>query len=154
MRPEAGEVAYKHINLPDLDNVAKDLIRNAGRARVWIFQGEMGSGKTTLIKAICRQLGVIESMSSPTFSIINEYEAQDGKRIFHFDFYRIQRESEAYDIGSEEYFYSGNYCFIEWPEKILSLIPAQYAAVHITTEDSNHRTIVISVHDGEEKNRI
>jgi tRNA threonylcarbamoyladenosine biosynthesis protein TsaE len=93
-------------------------------------------------------------MSSPTFSIINEYFTDTNERIFHFDFYRIKNEGEAYDIGTEEYFYSGNYCLVEWPEKTPSLIPAERAEVSISLENQNLRTLALSVHDGKEKNRI
>ena len=130
------------------------IIEKGGHCPVWLFHGEMGSGKTTLIKTICIHLGVKDVMSSPTFSIINEYTTDDNTKIYHFDFYRIKNEAEAYDIGSEEYFYSGSLCLIEWPEKIPSLIPAEYAEVSITVENQNHRTIALSVHDGKEKKRI
>jgi tRNA threonylcarbamoyladenosine biosynthesis protein TsaE len=93
-------------------------------------------------------------MSSPTFSIVNEYQLTEDKKIFHFDFYRIKKETEAYDIGTEEYFDSGHYCFVEWSEKIPSLLPLQYADVLITINDNTHRTIAFSTHDGEEKNRV
>src|SRR5688500_13654390 len=107
----------------------------------------MGSGKTTFIKVIGAALGVTDHMSSPTFSIVNEYLAKDDRKVYHFDFYRIKNEAEAYDIGTEEYFYSGNYCFIEWPEKIPSLIPAERVEVIITPENQTHRTLALSVHD-------
>jgi tRNA threonylcarbamoyladenosine biosynthesis protein TsaE len=141
-------------SLEDLDTVAEALINLAGNLRVWIFFGEMGSGKTTLIKSLCRHLGVSDTMSSPTFSIVNEYLASNNATIFHFDFYRIKNEEEAYDIGTDEYFYSGNYCFIEWPEKIPSLIPDSYVKVSIASENETRRTIAVAVHDREEKNRI
>jgi tRNA threonylcarbamoyladenosine biosynthesis protein TsaE len=141
-------------SLEDLDTVAEALINLAGNLRVWIFFGEMGSGKTTLIKSLCRHVGVSDTMSSPTFSIVNEYLTSDDARIFHFDFYRIKNEEEAYDIGTDEYFYSGNYCFVEWPEKIPSLIPDAYVKVSITSESQTRRTIAVAVHDREEKNRI
>jgi tRNA threonylcarbamoyladenosine biosynthesis protein TsaE len=114
----------------------------------------MGSGKTTFIKSICTHLGVKDAMSSPTFSIINEYTTDDNRKIYHFDFYRIKNEAEAYDIGSEEYFYSGDICLIEWPEKIPTLIPPQHVEVSIAVENPNQRTIALSVHDGKEKKRI
>jgi tRNA threonylcarbamoyladenosine biosynthesis protein TsaE len=141
-------------SLEDLDTVAEALINLAGNLRVWIFFGEMGSGKTTLIKSLCRHLGVSDTMSSPTFSIVNEYLTSNNATIFHFDFYRIKNEEEAYDIGTDEYFYLGNYCFIEWPEKIPSLIPDAYVKVSITSESQTRRTIAVAVHDREEKNRI
>src|SRR5688572_25454959 len=99
---------------------------------VVIFEGEMGAGKTTFIKAICRELGVTDAVSSPTFSIVNEYETTAGKRLYHFDFYRIEAEQEALDIGTLEYFESGNWCFIEWPTRIPNLLPDHYLHVAIS----------------------
>ena len=145
---------WHDLELDDLDEVARAFIEKAGHCPVWLFYGEMGSGKTTFIKSLCARLGVKEGMSSPTFSIINEYTTEDCKKIYHFDYYRIKNEAEAYDIGSEEYFYSGNLCFIEWPEKIPSLIPPEHAEISIVVENQNHRTIALSVHDGKEKERI
>ena len=142
------------VHQDDLGEVAKGFLGKAGHCPVWLFHGEMGAGKTTFIKSLCVGLGVKDAMSSPTFSIINEYQTADNKKIYHFDFYRIKNEAEAYDIGTEEYFYSGELCLIEWPEKISSLIPAEYADVSITVENQNHRTIALSVHDGKEKKRI
>ena len=152
-RDGSGPV-FKEVSLTDLKEVATAFMEQAREQRVWLFHGEMGSGKTTFIKAICNQLGVTDVMSSPTFSIVNEYLTSNNQRIFHFDFYRIKNEAEAFDIGTEEYFYSGNYCFIEWPEKIPSLIPAARAEVFLSLEDQNLRTIALSVHVGKEKNRI
>lgn len=144
MHPEARERVYTRVNLGSLKKLAYQLPGLYGQEKVWLFFGDMGAGKTTLIKAIAEGLGVKEAMSSPTFSIINEYVTERGTKIFHFDFYRIRNEAEAYDIGVEEYFYSGSYCFIEWPEKIPSLIPPQHIAIRITSEDAEHRTIVIN----------
>ena len=149
-----GGRVYNEVALADLKEVAAVFIEQAGSIKVWLLSGEMGSGKTTFIKALCAQLGVLDTMSSPTFSIVNEYLTAGSNRVFHFDFYRIKREAEAYDIGTEEYFYSGNYCFVEWPEKIPSLIPAARAEVSIALENQNLRTLALSVHDGKEKNRI
>ena len=146
--------AWKEVGLHDLDQVAAQILELAGRWTVWLFHGEMGSGKTTLIKRVGRKLGVTDAMSSPTFSIVNEYLTAGGKSVYHFDFYRIKNESEAFDIGSEEYFYSGDLCLIEWPEKIPSLIPAEHANVYITVDNDNQRTIALSVHDGKEEKRI
>jgi tRNA threonylcarbamoyladenosine biosynthesis protein TsaE len=97
----------------------------------------MGAGKTTFIKAICKFLGVDENISSPTFSIVNEYRTSNNQKIFHFDFYRLKSEHEALDIGCEEYFYSGHYCFVEWPEKIIYLLPEDSVHVSIKTENSS-----------------
>jgi tRNA threonylcarbamoyladenosine biosynthesis protein TsaE len=151
---DGGGTTSHEVRLDDLPDVAKVFLREAGQYPVWLFHGDMGSGKTTLIKSVCSELGVTHAMSSPTFSIINEYEAKDYKKIYHFDFYRIKNEAEAYDIGAEEYFYSGNLCLVEWPEKIPSLIPAEHADISIIVENPNQRTIALSVHDGKEKKRI
>ena len=145
---------FHEADLTDLKAIAKSFFEQAGDLKVWLFHGEMGSGKTTFIKVLCAMLGVEDITGSPTFSIVNEYLAPGNTRIFHFDFYRIKNEAEAYDIGAEEYFYSGSYCFIEWPEKIPSLIPAERAEVFITTENQTKRTLSLSVHDGKEKNRV
>ncbi|HOX83237.1 MAG TPA: tRNA (adenosine(37)-N6)-threonylcarbamoyltransferase complex ATPase subunit type 1 TsaE [Chryseolinea sp.] len=140
--------------LDDLPRIAKALAKFVDQYKVWLFHGEMGAGKTTLIKEVCQAVGVVDSMSSPTFSIVNEYETKDHRKVFHFDFYRLKNEAEAVDIGTEEYFYSGHPCFIEWAEKIPSLIPLTHAEVSIQVEDDTHRTIVLSVHDGEKKIRL
>ena len=108
------------------------------------FYGEMGAGKTTLIKAICNQLGVADTTSSPTFAIINEYATNHGCSIFHFDFYRINNISEAYDFGYEEYFYSGELCMIEWPEKIEELLPVPHYKVRISLDSNGNRVIQLS----------
>jgi tRNA threonylcarbamoyladenosine biosynthesis protein TsaE len=147
-------MVFHEAALTDLHEVAKTFIAKAGNSKVWLFYGEMGSGKTTFIKTLCSQLGVSDATSSPTFSIVNEYLTPAYTKIFHFDFYRIKSEAEAYDIGTEEYFYSGNYCFVEWPEKIPSLIPTERAEIHLQSENPTHRTLALSVHDGKEKNRI
>lgn len=127
-------------NLAGLDQAAKTLIEYAPEARILIFEGEMGAGKTTFIKALCREMGVTELVSSPTFSIVNEYDA-DGKVIYHFDFYRIRNLQEAYDIGYEEYFYSGDYCFIEWPERVAELLPEHYLKIEITVVNEQQRVL-------------
>jgi len=120
-------------------------------ARVWSFYGEMGAGKTTLIKALCDQLGVTDAMSSPTFSIINEYSSQKEGPIYHFDFYRIENQEEAQALGLDEYFYSGNYCFVEWPEKIRGLLPPSCIEIHINLDEANNRLIDVRK-NGEERN--
>jgi tRNA threonylcarbamoyladenosine biosynthesis protein TsaE len=150
---EVGGHLYREVVEADLPEVANQILNEAQEYKIWLFTGEMGAGKTTLIKAMCEVLGVDHVMSSPTFSIVNEYLARE-QRVFHFDFFRIKNEAEAYDIGAEEYFYSGSYCFIEWPEKIPGLIPADHAHVNLTLENNTFRTIALSVHDGQEKNRI
>ena len=106
-----------------LDAIAKSVIEFAGNRRVFALTGEMGAGKTTFITALCRQLGVTDQVNSPTFTIVNEYMTSAGETVYHFDFYRIKSLSEVFDMGFEAYFYSGNYCFIEWPDKIPGLLP-------------------------------
>lgn len=129
--------------LAELDEAAKKILKYAQDEHFFIFEGEMGAGKTTLIKALAKALGVNELVSSPTFSIVNEYDA-NGSIIYHFDFYRIKNLQEAYDIGYEEYFYSQNICFIEWPGKIESLLPTHYLKIEIETLTENERLLSIS----------
>lgn len=129
--------------LADLDDAAKQIINFAQEQQIFIFEGEMGAGKTTLIKRLAKKFGVKEVVTSPTFSIVNEYDA-DGKVIYHFDFYRIKNLQEAYDIGYEEYFYSGNPCFIEWPGRVESLLPEHYVKIEITALNENDRILSIS----------
>ena len=128
----------------ELPAIATQLLNEAGTNRVFALFGNMGAGKTTFIKALCRQLGVHEIVTSPTFNIVNEYVTEKGDTVYHFDFYRIKSESEAFDLGYENYLYSGNYCFMEWPEKIASLLPARLAAIHITA-NGNERVITLTV---------
>jgi tRNA threonylcarbamoyladenosine biosynthesis protein TsaE len=148
------EATYRSVTLEELENVAEEVVGQINRAKVWLFEGDLGAGKTTFIKLIGDRLGVRDVMSSPSFSIVNEYETDAGGKLYHFDFFRIKNEAEAADIGVEDYFYSGSPCFVEWPEKIPSLIPPVYANVKIEIENESHRTIAISVHDGKEENRV
>lgn len=131
----------KAASIEDLKAVARELIKAAGDTRVWLFDGEMGAGKTTLIKMICNQLGVESGTSSPTFSIINEYQNGAGDSMYHFDFYRLQKETEAYDMGVEEYFDSGAYCFVEWPDRVSNLYPPDLFKVKISERDPGNRII-------------
>lgn len=130
-------------NLSELPSAAKQLLEIYPNKKIFAFYGEMGAGKTTFIKAICETLGVSDSISSPTFSIVNEYRSSKGEKIFHFDFYRIKSLNEAYDMGYEDYFYSGAYCFIEWPEKIAELLPEEHVKVNID-QNAEQRIIVVS----------
>lgn len=131
-------------DLSRLPAAAEQLLAEAGENRIFLFYAEMGAGKTTLIKTICKQLGVQENVSSPTFSIVNEYESPSGP-IYHFDFYRLKHEQEAYDLGYEEYFYSGNYCFVEWPEKIENLLPEDAILITMNGNASEERRIVMNI---------
>ncbi|HYK76200.1 MAG TPA: tRNA (adenosine(37)-N6)-threonylcarbamoyltransferase complex ATPase subunit type 1 TsaE [Daejeonella sp.] len=124
----------------DLPAAAKKLLFFADSPKVFLFFGEMGAGKTTFIQALCAELGVTDLVASPTFSIVNEYKSRQGV-IYHFDFYRIKNEEEAFDIGFEEYLYSGNYCFIEWPEKITSLWPPNYVKVNVMAISDTQRVV-------------
>ena len=119
--------------------VVKKLIAAGNDQNVWVFYGEMGAGKTTLIKEICLELGVTSAMTSPTFSIVNQYEGRDT--IYHFDCYRLKNEEEAYDIGIEEYLDSGKLCLIEWPERISSLLPATRFEIRLEIVSSTQRSI-------------
>ncbi len=130
-------------NKSQLAEVAKKIIEFCKNYAVWVFEGEMGAGKTTLIKEICSILGVRDEVQSPTFSIVNQYESPE-KTIYHFDFYRLKSEQEAYDIGYEEYFYAPNtYCFLEWASKIPNLLPPNYAKIEIKVLNEEERNILI-----------
>ena len=122
-------------SIGELPEVAKNLLEAFPEERFYAFFGKMGVGKTTLIKELCARLGVTENVCSPTFAIINEYTDRDGDPVYHFDFYRLKSTEEAYDIGYEEYFYSGYYCFTEWTEKIESLLPDHYLRIDLTETD-------------------
>ncbi len=137
-RPTAGG---EEVSQMALDQVAEELLADIGERKVWLFFGEMGSGKTTLIKAIGRHLGVREVMSSPTFSLVNEYPTSAMKQIYHVDLYRLKDEKEVMDIGMEEYFNSGQLCLVEWPERLGSLTPVHHAKVRITPTSLLHRKI-------------
>ena len=136
---------FKMSSLDDLPTAAAMLLDAASEEPVILFEGPMGAGKTTLIKEFCRQMGVQENVSSPTFALVNEYEAETGKLIYHFDFYRISDEREALNIGALEYFDSGNICLIEWPSLIPNLLPEHYLLVTLqTAADSEERTMTIN----------
>jgi tRNA threonylcarbamoyladenosine biosynthesis protein TsaE len=154
MRPEEPERVFRHVTLAGLEEVAKYMSRWLAIYKVWVVSGEMGAGKTTFIKTMGRALSVEDPMSSPSFSIVNEYRLANGEKFYHFDFYRIRSEAEAYDIGTDEYFYSGNFCFIEWPEKVRSLLPPLYGEVRISLESGMDRTIDLLFHGGKEEKRI
>ena len=131
------------IKIQSIDTIreaAREFIEKMGDHKVFAFYGKMGAGKTTFVKAICEELGVNDVITSPTFAIVNEYEAHD-QSIFHFDFYRIKRLEEVYDMGYEDYFYSGGLCFIEWPELIEDLLPEDAVKVTISVNDNDERIV-------------
>ena len=130
-------------SLDTIHDTARQFISMIGERTVFAFNGKMGAGKTTFIKAICEEMGVKETVNSPTFSIVNEYEAADGRIIYHFDFYRITNVQEALDLGAEEYLYSGNLCFIEWSENIAPLLPDSLVNVDIEEDETGKREVVI-----------
>ena len=123
----------------DLNPAAESLLSAFPESRIFAFYGKMGAGKTTFIKSICTRLKVVDVVQSPTFAIVSAYNTVDSGTLFHFDFYRIGKIEEVYDIGYEDYFYSGDYCFIEWPEMVESLLPAGTVKVTITGDEE--RTI-------------
>ena len=129
--------------------VARQIISFAkdNQCKVWLLEGEMGAGKTTLIKAVSQVLGVKDIVQSPTYGLVNEYLSPRSGKLYHFDFYRLKHESEALDVGLEEYLDSGNYCFVEWPSKIPSLHPAKYLKISINFVSSNQRVIHLSKHE-------
>ena len=128
-------------SLDAINEAAKQFVAAMGSNRVFAFYGKMGAGKTTFIKALCTELGVDDVITSPTFAIVNEYTAGDGSPIYHFDFYRIKKLDEVYDMGYEDYVYNGGLCLIEWPELIESLLPEDAVEVHIAEQPDGTRTI-------------
>jgi tRNA threonylcarbamoyladenosine biosynthesis protein TsaE len=132
----------KNYSLENLSEVATELISSA-KNKTLLFYGQMGVGKTTLIKEICKQLGVLDTISSPTFSLVNEYETSKIEKVYHFDFYRIAQEEEALDIGIEEYFDNNDWCLIEWPENIENLLPLDAVEIHLSILEDQNRNIQI-----------
>jgi tRNA threonylcarbamoyladenosine biosynthesis protein TsaE len=128
-------------NIKSLGKVAKNLINQFPSQRIFAFYGKMGAGKTTFIQSVCKALGSDDNVTSPTFALINEYKTDKQQSIFHFDFYRINHIEEAFDLGYEDYFYSENYCLIEWPELIESLLPENIVKVKIEVAEDGTRNI-------------
>lgn len=132
-------------SLEKIQEAAKTFVANMGDDTVFAFYGKMGAGKTTFVKAICEELGVEDTITSPTFAIVNEYRSDlAGELIYHFDFYRIKKLDEVYDMGYEDYFYSGAICFIEWPELIEELLPGNTVKVSIEELESGEREVILS----------
>ncbi len=127
----------------EIKKAVKFLLSDSGNQKILLFYGEMGAGKTTFIKAFCAALGVEDTVSSPTFSIVNEYQSTKGI-IYHFDFYRLKNQTEALDLGMEEYLDSGHYCLIEWPEKIPDLLPENYLKINIEVQPDQQRKLTIT----------
>ena len=130
----------------ELAEVSRYLLQQCQDFPLWIFKGEMGAGKTTLVKQICEDLEVIDIVNSPTFSIVNEYLTDDERSIYHFDFYRIKNEEEALDVGAVEYMESGELCLVEWPEKVSSLISEQHIEINIILAGDRQRKITVNRH--------
>ncbi len=130
-------------SLSDLNIIAEKFLRLMKDRKIFAFFGPMGVGKTTFIKALCNELGVVEIVTSPTFALVNQYQTNNGDEIYHFDFYRIEKIEEVYDFGYEDYFFSGNYCFIEWPDKIAEILPENVVFVQMVENEDGSRTINI-----------
>ncbi|SDW51961.1 tRNA (adenosine(37)-N6)-threonylcarbamoyltransferase complex ATPase subunit type 1 TsaE [Flavobacterium degerlachei] len=130
-------------SLDEIENIARQVV-DENPNKVILFHGEMGAGKTTFIKQLAKELGVTEATSSPTFSLVNEYETTDNQVVYHFDFYRLKHETEALDMGVDEYLYSGNWCFIEWAEQIPNLIPETHSVITIKELPDGKRALELS----------
>ena len=132
-------------SVDDLSKAAKKFLDRFPHERIFAFYGKMGAGKTAFIKALCRELGSVDPITSPTFALVNEYSTAAGERIFHFDFYRIKSIEEALDIGFDDYIYSGKYCFMEWPGNIEPLLPDKLVEVRIEVMESDVRNIQANI---------
>ena len=128
----------------EMDAIAPDVIKAIGPSRVVAMDAPMGAGKTTLVKAICKALGTLSVINSPTFAIINDYELPGGKAVYHFDLYRLKSIEEAFNMGFDEYFYSGNYCFVEWPAIAEDILPEDAKVLTITVNPDGSRTVTVS----------
>ena len=124
-----------------LPAAARELLKHTADKKIFAFYGSMGAGKTTLIKAICKNLGAIDIVSSPTFTLVNEYKTSGGESLFHIDFYRIKKQEEVYDFGLEEYLTGDSYCFMEWPELVEELLPPETVRVRITIDNNEQRVL-------------
>jgi tRNA threonylcarbamoyladenosine biosynthesis protein TsaE len=129
-------------SITDIENIAVKILAQNPK-KIILFNGQMGAGKTTLINQIVKKIGVQDATGSPTFSLVNEYQTSDNQTVYHFDFYRLKSESEALDMGVEDYFYSGNWCFIEWSEKIPNLIPENHSKIEISVLENGNRKLIL-----------
>ena len=127
-----------------LHSAAKELIKNFGKNKIVAFYGEMGAGKTTIIKAICEELKAVDIISSPTFTLVNEYKTAGGETIYHIDFYRIKKQEEVFDFGIEEYLTGDSWCFMEWPELVEEILPSETIKIRISVDGSEQRILSIS----------
>jgi tRNA threonylcarbamoyladenosine biosynthesis protein TsaE len=127
-----------------LDSAAEKFLKHLGENRIFAFYGAMGAGKTTIIKAICKALGAIDIVSSPTFTLVNEYKTTRGETLYHIDFYRINKINEVFDFGIEEYLTGDAYCFMEWPELVEEILPPETVTVRISVDDNEQRTLLVS----------
>jgi len=127
-----------------LADSARKLLKHFGENRIFAFYGSMGAGKTTIIKAICNVLGAIDIVSSPTFTLVNEYKTSKGETLYHIDFYRIKKQEEVFDFGLEEYLSGDSYCFMEWPELIEEILPPETVSIRISVDENEQRTLTIS----------
>jgi len=144
-----GDIMTIEVTLNNIQEVAQQLLSLLDGNKIIAFYGEMGSGKTTMIKAMCERMDCVDVINSPTFSIVNEYFTKDGATLYHFDFYRLKNIREALDIGVEEYLYSGNFCFIEWTEKIEPLLPENHVNIHIEKGDTpDTRMVRVEINRG------
>ncbi|TXD49182.1 tRNA (adenosine(37)-N6)-threonylcarbamoyltransferase complex ATPase subunit type 1 TsaE [Polaribacter sp. IC073] len=132
----------KNYSLENVPEIATAIITSV-KNKTLLFYGEMGVGKTTLIKEICKQLGVLDNITSPTFSLVNEYETSKEEKVFHFDFYRITDEEEALDMGIEDYLYDNDWCLIEWPQNVENLLPLESVEIHLSTLENGQRNMQI-----------
>jgi tRNA threonylcarbamoyladenosine biosynthesis protein TsaE len=131
-------------NKKHLPEAAEKFLKQYGENRIFAFYGSMGAGKTTIIKAICKALGAVDIVSSPTFTLVNEYRTLSGETLYHIDFYRIRKQEEVFDFGIEEYLTGESYCFMEWPELVEELLPADTINVRISVDENEQRTLLIS----------
>jgi len=142
-------VTFRIENLDEIQKTARSFLEHFRDKKIFAFYGSLGSGKTTFIKAICEELKVEDNVSSPSFSIINEYSSKGKGEIYHFDFYRLEKQEEVYDLGYEEYFYSGKICFIEWPDMVKDMLPEETVHVRIQPDQAPARILEVFNQSGE-----